>query len=194
VNEPSFRLREGSERDFPALARVDGSFPNDWVLYIDRRGGAAEQTIELRWRRVKAAGSVRRESTAGQLEELQMEWRRSDRLVVAEAGDAVVGYLMLGTSWNRTAELALIIVDAAYRGRGIGRAFVEEAECYGRERGLRALQWEVQNDNRNAIEFAIAQGFRIAGFHDALYRNDDLSRQEAADFRGIALFLTKGLD
>ncbi len=33
----------------------------------------------------------------------------------------------------------------------------------------------------------------FAGFHDALYRNDDLDQQEATDFRGIAVFLTKPL-
>jgi ribosomal protein S18 acetylase RimI-like enzyme len=85
-------------------------------------------------------------------------------------------------------------VDAAHRRRGLGRAFVVEAERYARERGLRALQWEAQTDNRNAIEFALANGFRIAGFHDALYRNDDLPRKEAQHFRGIALFLTKPID
>jgi hypothetical protein len=101
VSKEPFRLREGSERDFPALARLDGSFPNDWVLTIDRRGDRAEQTIALRWRRAKPAGSVRGE-TAGaqreQIEELETEWRRSDRLVVAEVGGAIAGYLMLGTN------------------------------------------------------------------------------------------------
>ena len=95
------------------------------------------------------------------------------------------------SNWNRTAEIALIIVDRAHRGRGIGGRFVAEAESFARERSLRAVQWEVQNDNRRAIEFALARGFRIAGFHDALYRNDDLDRQRAPDFRGIALYLTK---
>lgn len=192
MTEPPFVLREGSPADFPALARIDGSFPNDYVLAIDRRGVGAEGTVELRWRRMKAAGSTRR--TEEPLEELETEWRRRDRLVVAEVEGAPAGYLMLGTNWNQTAELTLIIVDAAQRRRGIGRCFVQEAEAYAGERSLRALQWEVQNDNRTAIEFALAHGFRIAGFHDTLYRNDDVSRQDAPDFRGIALFLTKALD
>ncbi|MEX0787127.1 MAG: GNAT family N-acetyltransferase [Dehalococcoidia bacterium] len=191
-----FVLREGSPADFPALARIDGSFANDYVLELDRRGGGAEQTVELRWRRMKAAGSTRRETAAApgeQVEELASEWLRSDRLIVAEIDGAAAAYLMLGTNWNRTAELTLIIVDAAHRRRGLGARLVQEAETYARERGLRALQWEAQNDNRNAIEFALARGFRIAGFHDALYRNDDLARQSTPDFRGMALFLTKAL-
>ena len=186
-----FRLRAGSSEDLPALTKVDGSFSNEWVLHLERRGGPIEQTIELRWRQVKAAGSRR----AGEMDmdELTSELGGSKRLVIAEANGRIAGYLMLGTNWNHTAELCLIIVDAAYRRRGLGQRFVQEAEAYARERGLRALQWETQTDNRNAIEFAVSQGFRIAGLHDALYRNRDLERQSEPDFRGLALFLTKEL-
>ncbi len=186
---PGFTLREGSPADFPALARLDGSFPNEWVLIIERSGPAAEHDISLRWRQTKPPGSVRNPNVDEG--EIAGEWQRADKLLVAQVEGTPAGYLMLGTNWNRTAEIALIIVDATYRRRGIGRRFLEEAEAYARQRGLRALQWEVQTDNRNAIEFALAHGFRIAGFHDALYRNDDLARQTEADFRGIALYLTK---
>ncbi len=188
-----FRIREGSPGDFPALSRIDGSASTEWVLHVDRSGEPDEQTIELKWRQVKPAGSERRIDTAESLDELHIEWKRSDRLVIAEVDGGVAGCLMLGENWNKTAELTLILVDASHRRQGIGERFVQEAEGYARDRGLRALQWETQNDNRDAIEFALAQGFRIAGFHDALYRNDDLDQQEAMDFRGIAVFLTKPL-
>ena len=187
-------VREGSPADFPALSRIDGSLSTDWVLHIERRGSPTEQTLQFTWRQVKAAGSKRRIDTAESLEELQTEWKRSDRLLIAEVDGAAVGCLMLGENWNKTAELTLIIVDSAHRRRGIGRRFVQEAAAYARKRALRALQWEAQNDNREAIEFGLSQGFRIAGFHDALYRKDDLARQDAPDFRGIALFLTKTLE
>jgi ribosomal protein S18 acetylase RimI-like enzyme len=184
-------LREGSPKDFAALSGIDGSVPNDWVLHIARHGGPAELDIQLRWQQVKTAGSRRRVDTAESLDELHTEWKRSDRLLIANVDGDVAGCLMLGQNWNRTAELTLVIVDRAHRRKGIGQRFVEQAEAYARERGLRALQWEAQNDNRTAIDFALARGFRIAGFHDALYRNDDLDQQETADFRGIALYLTK---
>jgi ribosomal protein S18 acetylase RimI-like enzyme len=188
------QLRQGSPTDFPALATVDGRAPNDWVLVIGRQGNAAEQDVSFRWERTKPPGSERAMLGVGEaIEELETEWKRSEKLVIAEADGRPAGYLMLGVNWNRTAEITLIIVDRAQRGCGIGKRFVREAEAFARERGLRALQWEVQNDNRTAIEFAAAQGFRIAGFHDALYRNDDLERQRERDFRGIALYLTKAV-
>ena len=186
-----FRLRAGSSADLPALAKVDGSITNQWVLYLERRGGPIEQTIELRWRKVRAEGS--RRSSEMDVDELTSELGRSERLVIAEADGRVAGYLMLGTNWNHTVELCLIIVDAGCRRRGLGQRFVQEAEAFARERGLRALQWEVQTDNRNAIEFAVSQGFRIAGVHDALYHNRGLEQQSEPEFRGLALFLTKEL-
>ena len=188
-----FQLREGSPEDFPALSRIDGSASTEWILHVNRSGEPDEQTIELKWRQIKPAGSSRRIDPAESLDELHIEWKRSDRLLIADVDGDVAGCLMLGENWNKTAELTLILVDAAHRRQGIGQRLVQEAEGYARDRGLRALQWEVQNDNRDAIEFALAQGFRIAGFHDALYHNDDLGQQEAPDFRGIALFLTKAV-
>ncbi len=185
----SISLREGSSQDFPVLAQIDGSMANDWVLYIERIGGPDELDFRLRWQRTKEAGSVRRPQIDA--EELQTEWKRSDRLIVAELNDRPVGYVMLGENWNRTAEVTLIGVDRSHRRRGIGQQLIREAETYAHERRLRAVQWELQNDNRDAIDFALAQGFRIAGFHEALYRNDDLGRQEAANFMGIAVYLTK---
>ena len=187
-----FRLREGSSKDLPALTRVDGSFSNEWLLYLQRRGGPIEQTLELRWRKVRPAGS--RRSFEVDVVTLRSDLQRSERLIAAEADRRVVGYLMLATNWNRTAELVAIIVDAAYRRRGLGRRFVQEAEAYARKRSLRALQWEAQTDNRDAIEFAVSQGFRVAAVHDALYHNRGYERQLAPDFRGPAVLLTKELD
>ena len=184
-------LREGSPRDFPALVRIDGSIANQWVLRIERTGGPDEFDFRLSWHQTNEAGSIRRPQL--DIEELQTEWKRSDRLIVAERNEGLLAYLMLGENGNRTAEVTLINVDGPQRRRGIGQRLMEEAETYALERGLRAVQWEAQTDNRDAIEFALAQGFRIAGFHDALYRNDDFDRQEAANFRGIALYLTKPL-
>ncbi len=186
-----FVLREGSEADLPALLKIDSSFSNEWLLYIQRRGGPIEQTTELRWLKVRPEGSRRQFLT--DVDDLSEELQRVERFLIATDKDDIVGYLALKANWNRTAEIDLIIVDAAQRRRGLGRRFVEGAEAFARERGLRALQWEAQNDNRDAIEFALAQGFRIAGFHDALYGNRGYDRQLAPDFRGLALFLVKEL-
>ncbi|MEX1255936.1 MAG: GNAT family N-acetyltransferase [Dehalococcoidia bacterium] len=187
----AFRLRDGTTDDLPALAALDSSFGNEWVLVVGRGGDAIEQTIELRWRKVKPEGSTRSFGTDETWP--ADEALRADRFVVAEVDGRVAGFVALREQWNRTVEIDAIVVEARYRGRGIGRWFVEDAEAFARERGLRAVQWEAQTDNRNAIEFAVARGFRIAGFHDAFYRNDDRERQTEPDFLGIAVFMTKAV-
>ena len=187
----AFRLRDGSPDDLPALAALDSSFDNEWVLIVERARDAIEQTVELRWRKVKDDGTTR--SFGTDATRPADDAQRADRFVVAEVDGRVAGFVTLREQWNRTAEIDAVIVDAAYRGRGIGRALVGEAESFAHERGLRAVQWEAQTDNRHAIEFAVAHGFRIAGFHDAFYRNDDLERQTEPDFLGIAVFMTKSV-
>jgi ribosomal protein S18 acetylase RimI-like enzyme len=187
----AFSLRPGTSDDLPSLAALDSSFRSDWVLIVERGSDAIEQTIGLRWRKVKPDGSTRR--VPGEAESLAEATGQARRFVVAVVDGSIAGYLLVRQQWNNTAEIDEIIVDAPQRGLGIGRAFVQEAEAFARERGLRAVQWETQTDNRQAIEFAVAHGFRIAGFHDAFYRNDDLERQASPDFQGIAVFMTKAL-
>lgn len=196
MSEAWYRLRDGSADDLSALTGLDSSFSNEWGLHLERHGGAVEQTVKLRWRKTKPEGSQRTDlvDPDGELAELRREWERSDRLVIAVAGGCVAGYVMLGTNWNRTAEIVLIAVDASNRRRGLGERFIREAETYARGRSLRALQWEAQTDNRGAIEFAAAAGFRVAAVNDAWYHNRGEARQEAADFRGLAVFLTKELE
>ncbi len=195
-----WKLRAGRESDLPALAKLDSSFNNEWLLQLHRHGDPIEQTVALRWRKVRPEGSRREllaEAAAGDfegvVEELRRDMERSQRFIVAEVDRRIVGLLMIGAQWNNTAEIAAIIVDAAYRRRGLGRRLVREAEAFARRRGLRAVHWEAQTDNRPAIEFCIAQGFRLAGFHDALYENRGDQRQTATGFRGLAVFLVKEL-
>jgi GNAT superfamily N-acetyltransferase len=67
-----------------------------------------------------------------------------DRLVVAEAGGAVVGLAALHVSPSLehdapAGKLAALIVDEAQRGAGVGRALVGEMEAEARRRGCGVL-------------------------------------------------------
>ena len=188
----AWKLRAGRESDRRALAKLDSSFSNEWLLQLSRFGDPIAQTVELRWRKVRPAGSTRDFPVDEVL--LGDELEAADRLVVAEAGGRIAGYLALRKNWNDTAEIGGIIVDAAHRGRGLGRRFVREAERFAQRQRLRAVQWEAQTDNRAALEFAVGQGFRISGYNDALYANRGHEQQLASSFRGIAVFLVKELN
>jgi hypothetical protein len=54
---------------------------------------------------------------------------------------------------------------------------------------MRGIFWEAQNDNYDAINFALRRGFAFVGFNDSSYINENRSRQRDPDFRGIAVFL-----
>ena len=67
-----------------------------------------------------------------------------DRIVVAEAEDGVVGlaHLQVTPALERdrpAAKIAALVVDEAQRGRGVGRALVEELEAEARVRGCDLL-------------------------------------------------------
>lgn len=67
-----------------------------------------------------------------------------DRVVVAELDSAVVGlaHLQVAPAIERdrpAAKIGALVVDAAHRGHGIGRALVEEMEAEARSRGCELL-------------------------------------------------------
>jgi GNAT superfamily N-acetyltransferase len=67
-----------------------------------------------------------------------------DRVVVAEHDGAVVGlaHLQVAPALERdrpAAKIGALVVDEAHRGRGVGRALVEELEAEARARGCELL-------------------------------------------------------
>ncbi|HEX9380591.1 MAG TPA: GNAT family N-acetyltransferase [Gaiellaceae bacterium] len=102
-------IRDARAADAPAIA-----------LLLDQLGYPAE------------VGAVE-----GRLERLVIV---GDRVVVADLDGQVVGLAQLHVSpaleYDRpAAKLAALVVDDAHRGRGIGRALVEEMEAEARKRG-----------------------------------------------------------
>jgi ribosomal protein S18 acetylase RimI-like enzyme len=55
----------------------------------------------------------------------------------------------------------------------VGRALVDAAAAWARERKYRALWVEPSTDNADAIEFYVRLGFRLSGFNDRMYSNSD---------------------
>jgi ribosomal protein S18 acetylase RimI-like enzyme len=74
------------------------------------------------------------------------------------------------------------------RGQGLGSALVDRLATICRQEHLRGIAVETQNRNYGAVRFYLRRGFRITGFDDHLYSDDDLARQDVALF----LFLEVG--
>jgi ribosomal protein S18 acetylase RimI-like enzyme len=96
-----------------------------------------------------------------------IEQDRAD-YILAIADGRIVGCLNLNVSSHppypmfRGREFALVenmIVDAEYRGKGIGASLLEEAKAWAQERGLRFIQTTVWSANERARAFYVNQGF-----------------------------------
>ena len=186
-----FSIRQGAEADVPACLRIDSSIASDWVLYVERLGTEPELSLRLRWRRV--AEGRRRDFVLNE-DFFRCRLERGARLLVAEVDATIRGRMLVADKWNRTLEVIDAAVDRPYRGRGLGKALLAEAWRIAAEGGLRAVSWEAQTDNREAIEFVLANGFRLSGLDHMLYDSDGYERQLAPQFRGLALFFTLAVE
>jgi GNAT superfamily N-acetyltransferase len=91
-----------------------------------------------------------------------------DRLVVAEAGGEVVGFAVVHVSLSiehdePAAKLSAIVVDEEWRGRGVGRALVEELEKEARTRGCGILFLTTNERRTDAHAFYERLGFEYTG-------------------------------
>lgn len=165
-------IRPTTEPDFEALIRLDLTYPTDRFLQIERTGEPPEQTFAFHWRQ-------RGPGTARAYPHLTVEWLRramtkTDLFLVTEVDGQVEGYLMIVVPpWTDAAEITDLAVDIAHRRRGAGRALVEAAAGWARDRSCRALWVEPRANNCEAIQFYFSLGFRLSGFNDRLYSNRD---------------------
>jgi ribosomal protein S18 acetylase RimI-like enzyme len=165
-------IRAAAEADFPALTRLDLTYPTDRYLSLERSGTAPEHSFALRWRnRVPAPMAVYDTLT---LDGLAGALEKTDLFLIAETGREVIGYLMIIVpTWTDAAEITDLAVDIASRRIGAGRSLVDGAAAWARENTKRSLWVEPRADNHAAISFYTNLGFRVAGFNDRMYSNLD---------------------
>ncbi|MDX1800362.1 MAG: GNAT family N-acetyltransferase/peptidase C39 family protein [Marinobacter sp.] len=93
-----------------------------------------------------------------------------DRLIVAQAGDQILGYsLVLMHSATRLARIYSIAVSAAARGQGLGARLVKAAEHHAVEAGRIIMRLEVREDNAQAIRLYRQLGYRQFGTYRDYY-------------------------
>ena len=88
--------------------------------------------------------------------------------LVAEVGDAVAGYVMLGPplpldSNRHVVEIRGLAVDPAHQGHGIGRLLVDAAVHTASARGARRLTLRVLAPNASARALYESCGFEVEG-------------------------------
>lgn len=158
MHDNTIRFRPTTIADAPELARIligtneetfRGLVPDKCLMSLTR------EESETNWRRTLAAGGL----SEGQF------------LIVAEhigSGDApqgLVGYVLAGgkaelATYER--ELDVLMVDAAWQRRGIGRQLVVRAAIELRRQGVTSMLVGIQVDNPNRV-FYERLGGRLVG-------------------------------
>jgi ribosomal-protein-alanine N-acetyltransferase len=105
--------------------------------------------------------------------------------LVAEEGDAVIGYIVARTAAVE-GEILDVAVDPDARRRGLGRRLVQEAISALRARGVQQVFLEVRESNAAARHLYADLGFRPVGRRPGYYRQPTedalvLERLVAAD-------------
>jgi len=87
--------------------------------------------------------------------------RANASLLVADEDGALAGYaLVVFNRGTALARLNSIAVDAAFRGRGVGRALLAAAESEALARGCVSMRCEVRLDNSASLALFEGNGYR----------------------------------
>jgi RimJ/RimL family protein N-acetyltransferase len=154
VNELVIRRASPADAtELVALARAVGSEPERWLITAsDWRGPSAERRY-LR--------SIRRSPHAA--------------VFVAECPEGIVGRLSVARdphpASTHVADLGLMVARS-HRGRGIGRALLEQAADWARHVGVSKLELHVFPHNEPAIALYESFGFEREGYRHGHYRRE----------------------
>jgi len=152
VNE--FTIRRATPADaaeLVALARAVGAEPERWLITASDWRGVSEERRYLR--------SIRRSPHAA--------------VFVAEASERIVARLSVARDPHpasaHVADLGLMVARS-HRGRGIGRALLEQTADWARRVGVSKLELHVFPHNEPAIALYESFGFEREGYRRGHYR------------------------
>jgi len=159
-------------------AQLDGSFSTEYVWQMHERGdssGEVPAVVRVSFQDVRLPRPVHvpypRDSG-----ELVSHWQGSGCFLVATDGGEVKGFIdVQPITWNETAHVTNLIVDAEARRKGIGTLLLESAAEWARSYGLHHLILEAQTKNVPAIHFYQKNGGHFCGFNDHYYPNRDVA-------------------
>jgi ribosomal protein S18 acetylase RimI-like enzyme len=163
-------------RDRRGVEAIDTTFETDLVFDVvttDRR-------IELVERRLERP-LAKRYSIA----EVFAGWAQWETGWVADE-DGVRGFATVEyEAWHARLLLWFLYIAPGWRRRGVGRALLERAEAYGRERGASHVWLETSNVNVPGVRAYERLGYALAGV-DTLYYGSTMPGE-------VAIHLAKSL-
>lgn len=101
-------------------------------------------------------------------------------ILLAYVDGDIAGQIVLRENWNNCAYIEYMAVDGKFRRMGVGRALIDRAKQWSRQRELPGIMLETQSNNVQACRFYESCGFKIGGFDNLLYRGQDPATGEVA--------------
>ena len=103
----------------------------------------------------------------------ESDTRLSRCLLIADWAGRVVGFAVgkiVGSGPGTSAELESVVVEAAARRLGVGRALCRAVAASSRKHGAEALELEVRAGSQGAIALYASLGFVVTGRRRAYYQ------------------------
>jgi len=132
----------------------------------DARKNDAEQMLDL----IKELADFEKEGhevelTAADLLKDGFESNPAFKCFVAEKEDKIAGiaivYMRYSTWKGKILHLEDLVVSKNYRGQGIGTSLLDEVVKYGKQLGVKRVNWEVLDWNEPAINFYEKKGAKV---------------------------------
>jgi len=102
--------------------------------------------------------------------ELSKKW--SEGFLVAKLGGEIVGYA-IGEKSKDSGLIVSVAVKKEWRRRGIGRKLIEKLLENFKKEGMKIVFLHVREENRDAINFYQALGFKIIELVENYYSNGE---------------------
>jgi len=166
-------IREMDRDSLPHINQCDASFIVDSKLVLFAEDGRIRYTIVKVPRYTKQYGR----------EEVDYNTFISspDKVVFfADVDGEFAGQVRVMKYWNGYAYIDDVAVDSEYRRHGVGRALIERAIEWAKEKGLPGLMLETQNNNVAACKLYEQCGFELRGFDTHLYKGLNPDTDEIA--------------
>jgi GNAT superfamily N-acetyltransferase len=166
-------IRSATPADYEMCLLLDHSVSTETVWQMSLEDSDGAQTITFRPARLPRSTRVLYPRSSDTLLE---SWNRHSSFLVAEYDQEVIGYVNAREEASlEAAWIADLVVDRAFRLKGIGTALLRAAREWALEHKLRRLIVETHTKNHPAISFLQKRGLILCGYNDLYFPNQDIA-------------------
>ncbi|MBN1179093.1 MAG: GNAT family N-acetyltransferase [Anaerolineae bacterium] len=166
-------IRKARPEDWETCASLDHSIATDRAWRMQEQEQEGSITVAFQSICLPRPVKVR---YPRQDKELTAGWANCDLFLINRQDRAVLGYVTArALPGNGLAWVQDLVVDPAWRRRGIGSKLLSEATAWASRKHLHRLVVEVQTSNFPGISFCRSQGLTFCGYHDWYWRSQDIA-------------------